>query len=179
MYKFYQVGKEELPSPVIVQILKPFVKCLATTNDGRLKKEITQHVFIHLIKQSDAVLDSENEEEEEAEEASGEAEAEEEEEEAEEESKGPAVSSKDKAEAGKSTEDEDEETADLLNDDEQGDDDMEIDFDAKDPRAGGINVVLPQLRPDFSKLADMVFSEASEKTVRTKNRKPMYQLVKK
>ena len=178
MYQFYQVGKEELPSPVILEILKPFVKCLATTNDGRLKKEITQHVFIHLIKQSDAFLDSEDEEEEEVEEASGEAEAEEEEEE-EEESKGQAGSSTGKAEAGKSTEDEDEETADLLQDDGQGDDDMEIDFEAKDPRAGGVNVVLPQLRPDFSKLADLVFSEASEKTVRTKNRKPMYQLVKK
>ena len=43
-----------------------------TTNDRRLKKEITQHVFIHLIKQSDAVLNSEDEESERKERRKGE-----------------------------------------------------------------------------------------------------------
>lgn len=51
------------------------------------------------------------------------------------------------------------------------------DWGAKDPRAGGVDVVLPQLQPSYSDLANMFFQMASEKTVRSKNRKAMYRLV--
>lgn len=135
-----QVGKEELPSDTIIKFLEPFAKCLATTNDGRLKKEITQHIFTYLIKQSDVVLCESDDE-------GGDEQAEDE-----------------KSSEENEGDDAEEAIVDLEDDgsemDEGGnDDDMEIDFDSKDPRAGGVNVTLPQLRPDFSQLADMVCIE--------------------
>ena len=69
----------------------------------------------------------------------------------------------------------------LASDDE--DDAMEVEeananWGAKDPRAGGVDVVLVQLKPNYAELADMLFRIASDKAVRPKNRKSLYNLVK-
>lgn len=168
-------------------MLEPFAKCLATSNDFRLKKEIRQQVFTYLIKQSDEALDYE---------ASGAEnpnqqirnfndtgvkkrkhrkkkveESESEEEEVEEE-----------AEAEQQVQQDEEEDAEIGGSDD-GDDAMEVeesnvDWGAKDPRAGGVDVVLPQLKPDYAELADMLFRIASDKAIRSKNRKSLYHLVK-
>ena len=203
-----QAGGENLASSVILKMLEPFAKCLATSDDHRLRKEITQHVFIHLIKQSDAGV----EEEEKAklnsrkgrkpkpDEGAPTAEASEKDsnasedknteesqntEEEESEVQTTAAEPKDKedvqeaaaVESDSDLEDANEPDGDDDEDDD-GDDKMEIDWDAKDPRAGGVDVVLPQLYPDYSQLADMLFKEASQTNVRTKNRQPIYRLVK-
>ena len=170
-----QVGKDGLASEVIVKMLEPFAKCLALTNDGRLKKEITTNVFVYIMKQSDVVL----EEEMKSEGDNGEGETGEEEQEGEEEEKLAGAESGENGEAEQAASDREEdedEDADIMGNDA---DDVDMDFDAaKDPRAGGVDVVLPQLRPDFSKLAEMMFQVASEKKIRPKNRNPMYKLVK-
>ena len=49
---------------------------------------------------------------------------------------------------------------------------------AKDPRAGGVDVILPQLHPDFAKVAEMLLAVSSDKSVRNKNRQPIVRLVK-
>ena len=163
-------------------MMEPFAKCLATSNDYRLKKEVYQHVFTYLIKQSNEALEYEElgldkeaivsmsdakanrkkarknkkkedtVQEEEEEEGNGE------------------------GDEGKS-EDEEADVGD-------GEDEMEMeesnfDWGAKDPRAGGVDVVLPQISPDYDQLADMLFQVASDKSVRAKNRKALYDLVKK
>jgi len=54
-----KVGEEGLESSVILEMLEPFVKCLTHSNDSRLQKDIKQHVFTYLIKQSDEGLEYE------------------------------------------------------------------------------------------------------------------------
>ena len=83
-------------------------------------------------------------------------------------------------EAGNNDQEDDEE----IGEDEE-DENMDMDGDensfnwgAKDPRAGGVDVVLPQLCPDFAKVAEMLLTAASEKSVRNKNRQPIHRLVK-
>ncbi|KAK4023702.1 hypothetical protein OUZ56_009101 [Daphnia magna] len=68
--------------------------------------------------------------------------------------------------------------------DGESEDDMEMeesnfDWGAKDPRAGGVDAIIPQIKPDFNQIADMLFQMASEKSVRAKNRKSIYDIVKK
>merc|ERR550534_3396124 len=184
-----KAGGDNLNSPTILKLLEPFAKCLAVSNDQRLKKEITQHVFIYMIKQTDEALEYENNQFEiekflpnvnvksskkksqakslEVEEAEKEEEEVEDEEEAEQE-------------AGNNDQEDDEE----IGEDEE-DENMDMDGDensfnwgAKDPRAGGVDVVLPQLCPDFAKVAEMLLTAASEKSVRNKNRQPIHRLVK-
>ena len=174
-------------------MLEPFAKCLATSNDFRLKKEIRQQIFTYFIKQSDEGLDYEasgaenpkqqirnfndtgikkrKHKKKVVQESESEEEEEEEEEEAEEE-----------AEAEQEVQKDEEEDAEIGGSDD-GDDAMEVeesnvDWGAKDPRAGGVDVVLPQLKPDYAELADMLFRIASDKAIRSKNRKSLYHLVK-
>lgn len=165
-------------------MLEPFAKCLATSNDQRLKKEITQHVFIYLIKQTDEALEYENNEFEiekflpqekvkSSKRRKAVANANQEAEEAE--------SEKAEAEAEAVGEDDEE----MGQDDEDDDLDMDADAEegnfnwgAKDPRAGGVDVVLPQLNPDFAKVAEMLLEVASDQSVRNKNRQPIHRLVK-
>lgn len=166
-------------------MLEPFAKCLATSNDYRLKKDVFEHVFTYLIKQSDEALEYEAKGIEKAAIVSMsdvknnrkkgrhskkvvEADVEEEE----------------KENQDESVEEQVNEDASDQDDDDDGDDNMEMeesnyDWGAKDPRAGGVDSVIPQIRPNYSELADMLFQMASEKTVRSKNRKAMYDLVKK
>lgn len=47
-----------------------------------------------------------------------------------------------------------------------------------DPRAGGIDVVLPQLNVDYTELADKLVQAGGQKSVRPKNRKLAYVLAK-
>jgi hypothetical protein len=84
---------------------------------------------------------------------------------------------KENNEGGAETEDEEEEEV-------PGDDDMEmeesnLDWGAKDPRAGGVDAIIPQIKPNYSQIADMLFEMASEKSVRAKNRKAIYDIVRK
>merc|ERR1712136_547234 len=179
-----KAGGDDLNSPTILKLLEPFAKCLATSNDQRLKKEITQHVFIYLIKQTDEALEYENNEFEiekflpqekvkSSKRRKAVANANQEAEEAE--------SEKAEAEAEAVGEDDEE----MGQDDEDDDLDMDADAEegnfnwgAKDPRAGGVDVVLPQLNPDFAKVAEMLLEIASDQSVRNKNRQPIHRLVK-
>lgn len=199
----YQAGGEDLSSDAVLKMLEPFAKCLAFSQDFRLKKDVRQYVFTYLIKQSDAGIAYDEEDaahssrlrreannptkkrkstpknkEEPPKEDNDESSDEEEEEPAEEVEEEPAEEDEEEAEEEMEGDDEDIDDAD-----EEPDEDMaEIeesnpDWGAKDPRAGGVDVVLPQLNLDYNKLADMLFKLASDKSVRSKNRKAMYHLV--
>ena len=45
-----------------------------------------------------------------------------------------------------------------------------------DPRAGGVDVLLPLLRVDYSRLADDLVTAGAEQSVRQKNRAALYRL---
>lgn len=162
---FLQAGGSNMSPSVLLKLLEPFVKCLATSNDFRLRKDVIEHVFIYLIKQSDEGIEYEEGGHEKSSykgsKKSGKKEAKPE-------------SEKNKADSEDSDEDENGNESDDQNMDTE---DNNLEWGAKDPRAGGVDVVLSQLKPDYGKLANMFFQMASEKTVRSKNRKAMYRLV--
>jgi hypothetical protein len=183
-------------------MIEPFAKCLAKSNDYRLKKDIHQFIFTYLIKQSDEALEYEEQgldkqaiismsdakanrkkamkkakrnqvvvqekEEEEVEEEKEEEELEEEKEDNDE--------NVEETNEGGETEDEEEE---VLGDDDMEMEESNLDWGAKDPRAGGVDAIIPQIKPDYNQIADMLFQMASEKSVRSKNRKAIYDIVKK
>jgi len=64
----------------------------------------------------------------------------------------------------------DEENNVIVEDDE----DFLMDETVKDPRAGKVDVVLPQLQPDFEKLADALFLAGSAKEVAKQQRDRLY-----
>ena len=64
----------------------------------------------------------------------------------------------------------DEENNVVVDDDE----DYLMDESVKDPRAGKVDVVLPQLQPDFEKLADALFLAGSAKEVSKQQRDRLY-----
>ena len=172
-------------------MIEPFAKCLAKSNDYRLKKDIHQFVFTYLIKQSDEALEYEDQGlDKQAIISMSDAKAnrkkakkaqrnkvvvQEKEDPVEEEKKVNDENVEENNEGGE-TEDEEEEVV--------GDDDMEmeesnLDWGAKDPRAGGVDAIIPQIKPDYNQIADMLFQMASAKSVRSKNRKAIYDIVKK
>lgn len=169
-------------------MLEPFAKCLATSTDGRVKKEVFEHVFRYLMRQSDEALEYE---------AKGierearlsmrdvkpkrkkgrkstqttESVSEEEEKENQDEN----------VEEGTREEGSDDDVDDAGSD---GDEDMEMEesnfvWGAKDPRAGGVDAFIPQMRPNYGELADLLFKMGSEKSVRPQNRKGLFDLVQK
>lgn len=76
-------------------------------------------------------------------------------------------------------EDEEESVADEeMEQDSDEDEDMPDLNEAKDPRAGNVSVVLPQLKPDFVKLADKLFGYGGKKDLSSKRRTLLYDLTK-
>merc|ERR1712071_336121 len=169
-----KAGGESITSPTIIKLLELFAKCLAISNDQRLKKQIFQHVFIYLMKQSDEGQEYENNQEEKTKYFP----------------KLKVRKSKKKAVEDVEQEAEEVEEKEAEDDDDeigQDDEDDKLDMDedvtnfdwgAKDPRAGGVDVVLAQLKPDYGKMALMLLKYSSDKTIRNKNRQPLHRLVK-
>ncbi len=74
-----------------------------------------------------------------------------------------------------SGDDDDDDDYEDINDD---DDEMLVDEDAKDPRAGKVDVVLPQLQPNYEKLSGALFEAGSGKHVSRQNCDRLYRLSK-
>jgi len=55
-------------------------------------------------------------------------------------------------------------------DDDESSDGEDVMSNEKDPRAGGVNVDLPQIHPDFGLLSDELFKAGSDKNVEIKRR---------
>lgn len=168
-------------------MFEPFAKCLATSNDYRLKKDVHQNVFTYLIKQSDEALEYEDLDlEKQAVISMSDAKAnrkkakkskknrvaveEESNEEKEEETNPPAETD---------DEDEEEDAEEAVGEDDMEMEESNFDWGAKDPRAGGVDSIIPQIKPDYNQIADLLFQMASDKSVRAKNRKSIYDIVKK
>lgn len=62
--------------------------------------------------------------------------------------------------------------------DDEGENDMELDMqnDTLDPRAGAVDVILPQLDIDYDKLYKKLIEFGGQKDVKLKNRRLLYRL---
>ncbi|XP_046384277.1 ribosomal RNA processing protein 1 homolog A-like isoform X1 [Ischnura elegans] len=158
-------------SDVVIQMLRPFVQLLLKNDDSRVADTITETVFNYLMRQSDVGLDYEElrrkgwHQTEEGEEEEEEEEDDEEDEDAEEEDNG-AEEGEDGAEQKDEGGSEEEE--------EGGEEVLAV----KDPRAGGVSVVLPQLDVDFADLSSMLKEEAKEPSIRPKLKRRVEELAK-
>lgn len=56
MYEL-QITKGNIPSDHVVDFIRPFIKKLVVTSDGREIAHIKKFIFIHLIQQSDMGLE--------------------------------------------------------------------------------------------------------------------------
>merc|ERR1711860_182662 len=60
----------------------------------------------------------------------------------------------------------------------ESDEEMLVEESLKDPRAGNVSVTLPQLKPDFTKLSDLLFKIGSDQKVTSSKRTLLYDLTK-
>ncbi len=67
--------------------------------------------------------------------------------------------------------DDEEDNAGDLESDES---DCEEEHNEKDPRAGGVSVVLPQIQPDFAQISNDLFEAGSGKDVQIQKRARLY-----
>lgn len=143
-------GEGTLKWAKILKILRVFMYELGHSGDDRLLEEIRERIFNQLMKQSDVGIDWQEEMmmggEGDLEEIEGEEEVGEEEEEQEE------------LEGGLEEEDDGEASGEL------------------DPRAGAVDVVLPQLQVDYGKLVEKLVEFGGQKEVKLKNRRILYGL---
>jgi len=151
MEELAKVGTEELDSQVINAYLQPFYKVLTTCRESRLISHVHETVFNYLLRQSDIGIEWDVK--------------------------------KDVQEL-KHFEILDEKGEDLEYADEkvkengdEGEDEIE-DENAEDPRAGLVNVEIPQLQVDYLDIADKLFDLGSQNTIRASNRKVLYKLSK-
>jgi len=149
-----KMGGEQLQPEVIRTFLKPFVEELRSGREERLRSHVEERIFQHLMRQSDVGIAYEEGDDEE-------------EEDDEDEDDGKPV-------ANGNHEEEEVEAED------SSDEEMEVASasDAKDPRAGRVDVVIPQLMVDYEQLAEDLFEAGSDAKVGGKQRKVLYRLTK-
>jgi len=146
-----KVGREELEYEVIDLYLQPFYKVLTKCREARLRSHVHEAVFNHLLRQSDPGIQWE--------------------------------AQKDVQEL-KNVEILDEVGEDMEYADENVKEnggqceDVIVDDNAEDPRAGLVNVEIPQLQVDYLKIADKLFELGSLKNIRSANRNILYTISK-
>merc|ERR1719285_1413147 len=151
MEELAKVGTEELDSQVINAYLQPFYKVLTNSGESRLISHVHETVFNYLLRQSDLGIEWD---------------------------------AKRDVQELKHFEILDEKGEDLEYADEkvkengdEGEDEIEHE-NAEDPRAGLVNVEIPQLQVDYLDIADKLFHLGSQNIVRASNRKVLYTLSK-
>ena len=165
-----KIGGENLKSEVILALVEPFANELVQQNgDERLSRHIVERIFQHLMRQSDVgiaseeVLDGDDDDEEENdEEASG-------------------NNLKNFNFLIFNTEPfflGDDNGTKETDDGSESDEEMLVEESLKDPRAGNVSVTLPQLKPDFTKLSDLLFKIGSDQKVGASKRTLLYDLTK-
>ena len=144
-----KVGGSTLAPGVVEVVVGPWVELVAGSNDTRLREHAEERIFNHLLRQSDPGIDYQMEED------------------------------------GMGEEDEEGEEEEGGDDDEE----MEVDgeeeetaengADPEDPRAGRVNVMIPQISVEYGKIGEELFQLGSKEGVRKSNRDALYRISKK
>nr|XP_027238920.1 ribosomal RNA processing protein 1 homolog A-like [Penaeus vannamei] len=133
-----KIGREDIRNKALLEILKPFLKVLALTKDKRYFERVSERIIRQLMRQSDEGIEyeaSDNEDADDDSETGYESDLAEEE------------NDKEQREDGPQMEEEEEEP------DEEDDEDV-----ALDPRAGDVDVLLPQLQVDYGEIYRVRYS---------------------
>lgn len=155
-----KVGGESLSSSVVMTFIQPWVELVTTSKDKRLREHAEERIFNHLLRQSDPGIEYQMEEdgvgEEEGMELGSDGESDEGEE--------------DESMEGGDEEDGDKKDTVTEEDAEDG---------AEDPRAGCVDVFIPQMSVEYSKLGEELFKLGSGDKVGHHNREALYRISKK
>merc|ERR1739838_181874 len=163
-----KIGGEKLENDVIIALLQPFFKVLAISTLETLIKKVSDDVIRYLMRQSDLGIEAEEGEEMESEEEEDD---------------------KEGAEEMETEEGEQDDSNELLTEENAESENLEEDgtllengltiasTGPLDPRAGGVDVCLPQLKLNWGALADALQALGSIGGVKQKNRENLYKLV--
>ena len=143
-----KIGGEELPDGVIRSFLQPFIEEIKLGHDDRLGDHIEERIFQHLMMQSDVGIAYEEEDSEDDED--------------------------DDVEDEMDQDDDD----DGIMDDEEGDISLLDGMSAQDPRAGRVDVTIPQLIVDYKALAEQLYEAGKDQKVKKAKRAKLYKLSK-
>eukprot|EP00088_Acartia_fossae_P035340 TRINITY_DN363_c0_g2_i11.p1 TRINITY_DN363_c0_g2~~TRINITY_DN363_c0_g2_i11.p1 ORF type:complete len:871 (-),score=354.25 TRINITY_DN363_c0_g2_i11:199-2757(-) len=160
-----KIGGEELPYSTIDIYLGPFYKVIAESRDIRLREHIRERVFNYLLRQSDCGIEWEVEKDVE-------------------ELGNVEVIDEDALDEGVEVDDDG-----IGSEEEEGEGDEGVEAEqeqaksdaqqqAEDPRAGKVDVEIPQLNVDYAKISDKLFELGSSDSIMKSNRKILYRLSK-
>ncbi|XP_026480606.1 ribosomal RNA processing protein 1 homolog [Ctenocephalides felis] len=155
MEELAKASKGEIQPKSVTALLKPFAVFLAENVDARVGEHISQNIFLMLLQQSDAGI--EYQEKFEAWKRQG--------------FPGGSIDCMQKVEIDGS--EDDEELSEILNEN------LDISSAAQDPRAGHVDVVLPQIQFDASSISDMLDGLIFGPKTSVKSRKQLRYLVQK
>ncbi|XP_037776093.1 ribosomal RNA processing protein 1 homolog A-like isoform X2 [Penaeus monodon] len=152
-----KIGREDIKNKALLEFLKPFIKVLALTKDKRYFERVSERIIRQLMRQSDEGIEYEASDDEDADEDS--------------------ETGYESDLAEKENDEEEREDEGQMEEEEDEPDEDEDEDEVLDPRAGDVDVLLPQLQVDFDSLADAIQSVASVPNVSASNRDKMYKLV--
>jgi len=149
--EFAKVSGENLEYKILDKLLEPFVAVLRGCEEMRLRDHVEERIFNHLLRQSDPGIQWQEQEDHNG-----------------------IVNGNDDCSDG-------EENGSDTNDDGSNSDGEDMNMEEngpQDPRAGRIDVVIPQLQVEYSKLSEDLFEMGSGEGVKKANRDILYRLSK-
>jgi hypothetical protein len=149
-----KVGGEDLPHETVMVWIDPFIRVLKEGKEQRMRDQVEERIFRHLMRQTDEGIAYEEEDDFETDD----------EEEGDED--------------GKESDGEMEEEDEMQRDSDEEGDALNDNDDVKDPRAGNVDITIPQLQIDVSTIAERLFEAGSSKDLRAPQRKALYRLTK-
>merc|ERR1719158_1186052 len=148
-----KVGGEKLEQRILAKFVEPFLQALDGTVEERLRKHIVERIFKHLLRQSDPGIEWEMGEDD-----------------------GDELN-------GEPGSDEDSNDEDMEDAEENGDGGMDVPDEngvdgPLDPRAGKVDVVIPQLSVDYEALSQKFFTLGSKDGLKKSCREDLFLLSK-
>uniref|UniRef100_A0A2P2I453 Ribosomal RNA processing protein 1 homolog A-like n=1 Tax=Hirondellea gigas TaxID=1518452 RepID=A0A2P2I453_9CRUS len=191
MEELAKASDEHLTRKIIYVFLRPFIKVMAVCKQQNYLNDVRSNIFEHLLRQSDLGIDNRSDlldneffvdekrkkitigykpldDGEDLDNALGDEDLDDEDE--------WESADDDDEEEELEDESEDNEENDQDDDDADSEEDEEVHLD---PRAGKVDVVLPQLEVDYGEIGNALYTIMSTSGIRSKNRSKIRQLVKK
>lgn len=159
MEELAKIGGEELDNKVILAVIKPFLKVLAVSKLEIYRTTVAEEIIRHLMRQTDIGVEAEENMD---------------------------ITMKSEKKRGnkmlKKAVGDDDAGVDVIAEGDDNDDDVEMEERTLedvvlDPRAGSVDVFIPQLKPDFEFIANALQDVGSLKNVSKVNRHLLYKLV--
>jgi len=147
-----KVGGEKLDPQILEILLDPYVELVRTGEEHRFRDHVVERIFNHLMRQSDPGIEWQMQED--------------------------GLDEEEMDEVDEGSDGTDNESDNEVDDvDLKDEEDNEIEM-VEDPRAGGIDAIIPQMNVDYNKFSAKLFELGSADGVRKANRDALYKISK-